>query len=77
VSSYDPDRTRHETFVVDPASGEASHLLNGCILVWSPDSRFLAVHGEPDPGISLVDVHTGETGKLTHEMNDTPWRWLD
>ena len=77
VSSYDPDRTRHETFVVDPASGEASHLLNGCILVWSPDSRFLAVHGEPDPGISLVDVHTGETGKLTHEMHDTPWRWVD
>jgi Tol biopolymer transport system component len=77
VSTYDPARTRHESYVVDPATGGATHLLSGCIIVWSHASRFLAVHGDPNPGISIVDVETGVQGKLTHERNDTPWSWTD
>ena len=65
VSTYDVERTRHESYVVDPATGVATHLLSGCVIVWSHDSRFLAVHGEPDPGISIVDVMTGEQGKVS------------
>ena len=75
ISTYDPDRTRHESYVVDPVTGSATHLARGCIIVWSPDSRFLAVHGEPEPGISIVDVATGAQGKLTQSKNDTPLTW--
>ena len=75
VSTYDVDRTRHESYVVDPNTGEATHLLSGCVIIWSHDGRFLAVHGEPDPGISVVDVATGEQAKISHERNDVPLSW--
>ena len=75
VSTYDTLRTHHETHVVDPASGVSRHLLDGCVIVWSPDGRFLAVHGETEPGIAVVDVHTGEHGQLTHASSDAPLRW--
>lgn len=77
VSSYDVERTRHESYVVDPATGVATHLLSGCVIVWSYDSRFLAVHGEPDPGISIVDVMTGEQAKISRGRNDIPLTWKE
>jgi len=75
VSTYDPGRTRHETYAVDPATGAARHLLSGCTIVWSPDGRFLAVHGETEPGIAIVDVTSGAYGHLTRELWDTPAAW--
>jgi hypothetical protein len=75
VSTYDTLRTHHETHVVDPATGVSRHLLNGCVIVWSPDGRFLAVHGEDVPGIAIVDAVTGEHGQLTHTSTDAPLRW--
>ena len=75
VSTYDPERRHHETYVVNPTTGTATFLLRGCIILWSPDGRFLAVHGEPDPGISIVDVISGRATRITQERHDTPWRW--
>jgi hypothetical protein len=75
VSTYDVDRTHHETWVVDPLTGDGLHLMDGCVIVWSPDSRFLAVHGEDRPGIAIVDVTTGGRGQLTHVVNDMPLEW--
>jgi hypothetical protein len=75
VSSYDIERTHHETWVVDPGTGIGTHLMNGCVIVWSPDGRFLAVHGEDVAGVAIVDVRTGERGQLTHLGDDAPLRW--
>jgi dipeptidyl aminopeptidase/acylaminoacyl peptidase len=75
VSTYDIERKHHETWVVDPATGAGRHLMDGCVIVWSPDNGFLAVHGEDRAGISIVDVRTGDRGQLTHRADDTPLSW--
>ncbi|MEX2247399.1 MAG: hypothetical protein WEC75_12020 [Dehalococcoidia bacterium] len=75
VSTYDVERTHHETYVVDPDTGAARFLVSGCVLEWSPDGRFLAVHEEGDPGIVIVDVDAGARGKLTHVSSDVPVVW--
>jgi Tol biopolymer transport system component len=77
VSTYDVERTHHETWVVDPAVGAGVHLMNGCIIVWSPDSRFLAVHGEDVPGIAIVETATGARMQLTANSTDTPLLWTE
>jgi Tol biopolymer transport system component len=77
VSTYDVERTHHETWVIEPSTGEGRHLMNGCVIVWSPDGRFLAVHAEDVPGISIVDVDTGARGQLTHRRDDAPIEWSE
>jgi hypothetical protein len=77
VSTYDPERTHHETWVVDATSGAGTHLMDGCIIVWSPDDRFLAVHGEDITGISIIDVTTGARFRLTEDQADTSLLWTD
>jgi hypothetical protein len=77
VSTYDIERTHHETWVVDPANGAGRHLMDGCVIVWSPDGRFLAVHGEDRPGIAVVDVTSGARGQLTHVSTDIPIAWME
>ena len=76
VSTYNLERTHHETYVVDPVTGIAMHVIAGCIIVWSPDGRFLAVHGEREPGIVIADVDTGEHLQLTHVATDAPLSWV-
>jgi Tol biopolymer transport system component len=75
VSTYNIPRTHHESYVVDPATGLARDVLSGCVIVWSPDSRFLAIHGEVVPGVAIADVHTLAHAQLTHTIGDTPLRW--
>jgi len=77
VSTYDIERTHHETWVIDPDTGVGRYLMDGCVIVWSPDGRFLAVHGEDVPGIGIVDVASGAIAQLTHEANDAPLRWTE
>jgi Tol biopolymer transport system component len=75
VSSYNVPRTHHEAYVVDPETGIARDVLSGCVIVWSPDSQFLAVHGEREPGIAIADVVTLQHAQLTHTPGDTPLSW--
>ena len=75
VSTYDVERTHHETWVVDPMTGTGTHLMDGCVIVWSPDSRLLAVHGEDIPGIAIIDVATGARMQLTASRDDAPLLW--
>lgn len=77
VSTYDPERTHHETWVVDPDTGAGTHLMDGCIIVWSPDSRFLAVHGEDVKGIAIIDVISGARMQLTDSPADAPLSWTE
>jgi Tol biopolymer transport system component len=75
VSTYDVNRTHHETWAVDPATGAGRHIMDGCVIVWSPDSRFLAVHGEDRPGIAIIDATSGERMQLTSDPADVPISW--
>jgi len=77
VSTYDAERTHHETWVVEPDTGAGTHLMDGCIIVWSPDSRFLAVHGEDVHGIALIDVISGARMHLTDSQADAPLSWTE
>lgn len=65
VSTYSPDRSRHEVYIVAPASGVARHVFSGCLIVWSPDGRFLASHVEKQPGVWVIDADTGERAQVT------------
>jgi hypothetical protein len=75
VSTYDINRTHHETWVVEPSTGAGRHLMDGCVIVWSPDSRFLAVHGEDRPGIAIIDAASGVRMQLTSDPADVPISW--
>ena len=77
VSTYDAERTRHEVYVVDPASGEARHVSSGCVIVWSPDGRFLAQHIDKEHGIAIVDIASGAYGHLTDGPYDVPVWWRE
>lgn len=70
VSTYDPERTRHEVYVIDPATGVSRNIISGCIIVWSPDGRFIALHKEREHGIVVVDVRTLAETFLTRERAD-------
>jgi WD40 repeat protein len=75
VSTYDVERTRHEVYIVDPATGDARHVSSGCVIVWSPDGRFLAQHIDHTPGVGIVDVETGAYGMITDVFGETPLWW--
>ena len=75
VSTYDVERTRHEVYIVDPATGASRHVSSGCVIVWSPDGRFLAQHIDHTPGVAIVDVETGEYGMITDVFGETPLWW--
>lgn len=77
ISTYSPDRLRHEVYVVDVADGEAPrHLLGGCRIVWSPDGQFLAAKAEPHSlGAAAVNVDTGHYWQLAAISGLTPVAW--
>jgi hypothetical protein len=77
VSTYDIQRTHHETWVVDPVTGAGRHIMDGCVIVWSPEGRFLAVHGEDVPGITIINADTAERAQLTHRSDDAPVEWTE
>jgi dipeptidyl aminopeptidase/acylaminoacyl peptidase len=78
VETYDPTRDHYEAWIVDPATGGQRYILNGCRLVWSPDSRFLAVRARDRPGIAIIEVATGERMQVTETGEDVhiPFRWV-
>jgi WD40 repeat protein len=75
VSTYDIERTHYETWIVDPVTGAGTHLMDGCVIIWSPDSRFLAVHGEDLPGIAIMDIASHARMQLTTNQDDVPLIW--
>ena len=77
ISTYSPDRARHEVYVVDATAGaKPRHLLGGCRIVWSPDGQFLAVKAEPHTfGAAAVNVETGHLWQLTTVPGMTPVAW--
>jgi len=78
ISTYSPDRTRHEVYVMDVAAyGTPRHLLDGCKIVWSPDGQFLAVKREPHDatGVAAIRVDSGYHWPLATEPQFVPLAW--
>jgi Tol biopolymer transport system component len=75
VSTYSEDRSRHESYLVDPATGVATHLVAGCVIIWSPDGAFLAIHAEQDDRIVIVDAVTREVTPLG--VRGYPLTWTE
>jgi hypothetical protein len=78
ISTYSPDRSRHEVYVLDASQpgGDVRHLLKGCRVVWSPDGRFLALKREPHTeGAGIVEVATGAHWQLAGNRVLTPVAW--
>ncbi len=79
ISTYSPDRTQHEVYIMDVAAGGAPrHLLDGCKIVWSPDSQFVAVKREPyvESGVAAIRVNTGYHWALT-TLPLVPLSWAE
>ena len=75
VSTYDQEPVVHEVYVVDRSTGASRHVAQGCIIVWAPDSRFLAAHSSEEHGVVIVDTETGLWGHLTFSPEDAPVEW--
>lgn len=78
ISTYAEDRSSHTVYTVVANTGELRYLIGGCVIVWSPDGRFLALHGaDGEEGVVVIDVASGAHGHLTGSTEDEPQRWTE
>lgn len=77
ISTYSEDRHDHTVYILDPAGGAPVRLIDGCHIVWSPDSRHLVVRRDPQrsPGVWVVPVNGTEAFALTASENAFPLSW--
>lgn len=77
ISTYSEDRHDHTVYILDPAGGAPVRLIDGCHIVWSPDSRHLVVRRDPQhsPGVWVVPVNGTEAYALTASENAFPLSW--
>ncbi len=78
ISTYAADRTDHTILLLDSFGDEAPRqVAKGCVMVWSPDSRHLALHGEPrkQPGLWMVSVG-GESRRVIDRLGVAPFAWI-
>ena len=77
LSTYSEDGRDHTVYVIDRESGEFTYVIDGCLIVWSPDSSYLALHRDPHRayGIWLVSAGGGRAQQLTAEPETYPLAW--
>ena len=77
ISTYTMDRKNHTTFIFDRQAGTVSRLIDGCHITWSPDSKFVAVHRDPqpEPGTWIVSVDGNEKYALSTDPTSYPEMW--
>lgn len=78
VSTYGENRRDHTLLIFDTASpGTPRVAAKGCVIVWAPDSRHIALHGEPatQPGLWVVSVGGGSR-KVVDEPGAVPFAWV-
>lgn len=68
ISTYEIDRSDHTVLIYDPARLSVRHLIDGCAIVWAPDSAFLAVHREP--AVAAGVWITSPDGETRIEVDD-------
>ena len=78
ISSYSRDGKDHTVYVVAADGDEMTKLVDGCLIVWSPDSRYLAVHRDPyyEPGLWVFSIDGLERHQLSDEVGATALAWL-
>ena len=78
ISSYSRDGRDHTVYVVAADGAELTKLVDGCLIVWSPDSRYLAVHRDPyyEPGLWVFSIDGLERHQLSDEVGATALAWL-
>ncbi|MCH7512321.1 MAG: PD40 domain-containing protein [Chloroflexi bacterium] len=78
ISSYSRDGKDHTVYVVAVDGDEMTKLVDGCLIVWSPDSRYLAVHRDPyyEPGLWVFSIDGLERHQLSDEVGATALAWL-
>lgn len=78
ISTYAKNRADHTLLVLDTLEGHGPRrLAKGCVVVWSPDSRNLVLHGEPrtQPGLLVISVD-GDVRRVTERTDVAPFAWV-
>jgi Tol biopolymer transport system component len=78
ISTYAENRTDHTLLILDTLVNDPPRqLAKGCVLVWSPDSRHVALHGEPvtQPGLWIISVD-GQARQVSQRTAVAPFAWL-
>ncbi len=78
ISTYAADRTDHTILMLDTVEdGVPRQVAKGCVMVWSPDSGHLALHGEPktQPGLWVVSVE-GKARRVIDRTGVAPFAWV-
>ncbi len=78
VSSYTIDRSHHTVFIWDRDTQLLSRLIDGCHIIWSPDSDYLVIHRDPyqQPGVSVVSIDGKHVRSLSDDPNGFPSAWV-
>ncbi|MCI0776700.1 MAG: PD40 domain-containing protein [Chloroflexi bacterium] len=78
ISSYSRDGRDHTVYVVAADGDGMTKLIDGCLIVWSPDSRYLAVHRDPyyEPGLWVFSIDGVKRHQLSDEAGATALAWL-
>ncbi len=78
VSSYSIDRSHHTIFIWDRLTKGLRQLIDGCHIIWSPDSSYLVVHRDPyeQPGVSVVSIDGTYVHSLSDDPNGFPSAWV-
>jgi hypothetical protein len=79
ISTYAEDRTDHTILMLDTAGSEPpKQVAKGCVMVWSPNGRYLALHGEPRTqlGLWVVSVNGGAR-QVIDRLGVAPFAWVE
>lgn len=78
ISTYQVDRSDHTVLVLDhPAAEQARRVVDGCAVVWSPDSTRLFVHREPRvaKGAWVVPLDGSAPRAISNDEDAFPVSW--
>ena len=78
VSTYEIDRLDHTALMYNPDGGSIRRLIDGCAVVWAPDSDFLAVHREPSiaSGVWITSPDGVTQIEATGDAHTVPIAWV-
>lgn len=77
ISTYALDRSSHTVLMFDAITGGLQRLSDGCHIVWSPDSQYIAIHRDPqaEPGAWVLSVDGHERWELSSDPKAFPYTW--
>ncbi len=78
VSSYSEDGLDHTVYLLEPENGRLTRSIDGCEVVWSPDSRYVALHRDPhrEPGLWVLSVDDGAASVVSADPDAVPLAWV-